>query len=83
MGNEAIRVALDATAIGRGKTGNETYLTGLLEGWKEVEPEGVEMCPIFSGRGGIDWPRRSAALQNRRARAITFGAAGTDSECTD
>ena len=43
-----IRVALDATAIGRGKTGNETYLTGLLEGWKEAKPEGVEMCPIFS-----------------------------------
>ena len=34
---------MDATAIGRGKTGNETYLTGLLEGWKEAKPEGVEM----------------------------------------
>ncbi len=43
-----IRVALDATAIGRGKTGNETYLTGLLEGWKEARPEGVEILPIFS-----------------------------------
>lgn len=43
-----MRVALDATAIGRGKTGNETYLTGLLEGWREAKPEGVELCPIFS-----------------------------------
>jgi glycosyltransferase involved in cell wall biosynthesis len=41
-------VALDATAIGRGKTGNETYLTGLLEGWEEAKPEGVELVPIFS-----------------------------------
>ena len=41
-------MALDATAIGRGTTGNETYLTGLLEGWKEAKPEGVEMVPIFS-----------------------------------
>ena len=51
MRNEAIRVALDATAIGRGKTGNETYLTGLLEGWKEVEPKGVELVPIFRMNG--------------------------------
>ncbi len=48
MSGRTIRVALDATAIGRGKTGNETYLTGLLEGWKEAKPEGVEMVPIFS-----------------------------------
>ena len=48
MGEKVIRVALDATAVGRGKTGNETYLTGLLEGWKEAKPEGVEMLPIFS-----------------------------------
>ena len=39
---------MDATAIGRGKTGNETYLTGLLEGWKVAKPEGVELVPIFS-----------------------------------
>lgn len=62
-----IRVALDATAIGRGKTGNETYLRGLLEGWKEATPEGVEMCPIFSGRNRLDWPGRSAALQSEQA----------------
>ena len=49
VSNRAIRVALDATAIGRGKTGNETYLTGLLEGWREAKPEGVELVPIFSG----------------------------------
>lgn len=48
MSEKVIRVALDATAIGRGKTGNETYLTGFLEGWKEAKPEGVELCPIFS-----------------------------------
>ena len=46
--DKMIRVALDATAIGRGKTGNETYLAGLLEGWRESKPEGVELCPIFS-----------------------------------
>ena len=68
MENKTIRVALDATAIGRGKTGNETYLTGLLEGWREAKPEGVEILPILSAQGAIDWPRRSAALQNRRAR---------------
>jgi len=62
-----IRVALDATAIGRGKTGNETYLTGLLEGWREAKPDGVELVPIFSAQGSIGWPRRSAALQNRGA----------------
>ena len=50
-GERTIRVALDATAIGRGKTGNETYLRGLLEGWKKVKPEGIELCPIFSEEG--------------------------------
>lgn len=48
-GEKTIRVALDATAIGRGKTGNETYLRGLLEGWSEAKPEGVELMPILSG----------------------------------
>jgi alpha-1,3-rhamnosyl/mannosyltransferase len=43
-----IRVTLDATAIGRGKTGNETYLRGLLEGWRETRPDGVELTPILS-----------------------------------
>ena len=47
-GEKRIRVALDATAIGRGKTGNETYLTGLLEGWGEAKPGGVELLPIFT-----------------------------------
>ncbi|MBM4098271.1 MAG: glycosyltransferase family 4 protein, partial [Planctomycetes bacterium] len=61
-----IRVALDATAIGRGKTGNETYLTGLLEGWKEAKPEGVEMCPIFSAPSTI-WTQRPASLQIQEA----------------
>ncbi len=51
-GERTIRVALDATAIGRGKTGNETYLRGLLEGWKKVKPEGIELMPIFSA--GVD-----------------------------
>ena len=48
-GEKTIRVALDATAIGRGKTGNETYLRGLLEGWEKVKPEGIELTPIVSG----------------------------------
>ena len=47
-GEKTIRVALDATAIGRGKTGNETYLRGLLEGWGEVRPEGIVLTPIVS-----------------------------------
>ena len=47
-GEKTIRVALDATAIGRGKTGNETYLRGLLEGWGQVWPEGIELTPIVS-----------------------------------
>ena len=47
-GEKTIRVALDATVIGRGKTGNETYLRGLLEGWEKVKPEGVELTPILS-----------------------------------
>ena len=47
-GEKTIRVALDATAIGRGKTGNETYLRGLLEGWGQVRPEGIELTPIVS-----------------------------------
>jgi len=67
VSGKPIKVALDATAIGRGKTGNETYLTGLLEGWNEAKPEGVELCPIFGAQGAIDWPRRNAALQNGRA----------------
>ena len=67
MGNKAIRVALDATAIGRGKTGNETYLTGLLEGWKEAKPEGVEMCPIFSEAATTGWTQGPASLQNPKA----------------
>ena len=78
VSERAIRVALDATAIGRGKTGNETYLTGLLEGWKAAKPEGVEILPIFSAPsfapnpdkvgGGASEGWKSAALQNRRAR---------------
>jgi len=66
-GQKKIRVALDATAIGRGKTGNETYLTGLLEGWKETKPEGVELLPIFTTPGVTGGPGRSAALQNAGA----------------
>ena len=67
MSGKSIKVALDATAIGRGKTGNETYLRGLLEGWSEVRPEGVELLPVFSAHGGIDWPRRSVTLPKGRA----------------
>jgi alpha-1,3-rhamnosyl/mannosyltransferase len=66
VSERVIRVALDATAIGRGKTGNETYLAGLLEGWKEAKPEGVEMCPVFSGPSRI-WTQRPASLQARKA----------------
>jgi glycosyltransferase involved in cell wall biosynthesis len=67
VGDKVIRVALDATAIGRGKTGNETYLKGLLEGWKGAKPEGVEMCPIFSAPDRVNWPRRSGALPSAEA----------------
>ena len=52
-GEKTIRVALDATAIGRGKTGNETYLRGVLEGWGQVGPEGIELTPIVSEEGEV------------------------------
>ena len=67
MNSRALKIALDATAIGRGKTGNETYLRGLLEGWSEARPGDVELLPIFMGQGATDWPRGSATLQNGRA----------------
>jgi len=40
-GEKTIRVALDATAIGRGKTGNETYLRGLLRGGRRSSLRGL------------------------------------------
>ena len=64
VSDRAIRVALDATAIGRGKTGNETYLTGLLEGWREAKPDGVEILPIFSEAGSARPPQASAQIRN-------------------
>jgi hypothetical protein len=69
-GERTIRVALDATAIGRGKTGNETYLRGLLEGWKKVKPEGIELCPIFSEEGKEEAPR----LQRRPAQSLPWSS---------
>lgn len=63
MNGAKIRVALDATALGRGKTGNETYLAGLLEGWKEAKPEGVEIVPIFGQGSWEGWPQGLASRQ--------------------
>ena len=68
-GERTIRVALDATAIGRGKTGNETYLRGLLEGWKKVKPEGIELCPIFSEEGKEE-AKMGEVLEFMRRRSI-------------
>ena len=64
MTESVIRVALDATAIGRGKTGNETYLTGLLEGWREAKPEGVEMMPILSEAASSRPPHLGTQIRN-------------------
>ena len=50
--------------MGRGKTGNETYLAGLLEGWKEAKPEGVEMMPIFSAAASLRPPHLGAQIRN-------------------
>ena len=71
-----IRVALDATAIGRGKTGNETYLTGLLEGWKEAKPEGLEMCPIFSAPSVAPSPLRGGAMEGWQAQSGQIADSG-------
>ena len=64
VSDRTIRVALDATAIGRGKTGNETYLTGLLEGWGEAKPDGVELLPIFSGVVPSQSPHPGTQIEN-------------------
>ena len=64
MSERTILVALDATAIGRGKTGNETYLMGLLEGWREAKPEGVELCPIFSEAASSRPPRLGTQIRS-------------------
>ena len=76
MGEKVIRVALDATAIGRGKTGNETYLAGLLEGWKEARPEGVELCPIFSVPAVAPSPLRGGAMEGWKSAALQTKQAG-------
>ena len=71
-----IRVALDATAIGRGKTGNETYLKGLLEGWREARPEGVEICPIFSAPSVAPNPLRGGAREGWQAQSKQISSSG-------
>ena len=76
VSERTIRVALDATAIGRGKTGNETYLTGLLEGWKVAKPEGVEMYPIFSGPSVAPNPLRGGAMEGWQAQSKQIASAG-------
>ena len=78
VSEKVIRVALDATAIGRGKTGNETYLTGLLEGWKQVKPEGVEMMPIFNAPSFAPNPEQvgGGASKGWKSGAIQSGKAG-------
>ena len=76
VSEKVIRVALDATAIGRGKTGNETYLTGLLEGWKQVKPEGVEMMPIVSGPSAAPNPLRGGAMEGWQAQSKQIARAG-------
>ena len=68
-GEKTIRVALDATAIGRGKTGNETYLRGLLEGWEKVKPEGIELRPILSEPSVAPNPLRGGAMEGGHAQS--------------
>ncbi len=76
MSGRTLRVALDATAIGRGKTGNETYLTGLLEGWEVAKPEGVEILPILSGPSVAPNPLRGGAMEGWQAQSKQIASAG-------
>ncbi|MEM9446247.1 MAG: glycosyltransferase family 1 protein [Verrucomicrobiota bacterium] len=39
-----MRVTVDATCLGRRKTGNETYIRGLLRGFSELSLGDVELC---------------------------------------
>ncbi|NJK92342.1 MAG: glycosyltransferase family 4 protein [Blastochloris sp.] len=44
MAEEAsMRVLMDASCLGRGKTGNESYVRGLLSGWEQVGTEFPEL----------------------------------------
>ena len=75
-GKKTVRVALDATAIGRGKTGNETYLRGLLEGWEKVRPEGIEILPIFSVPSVAPSPLRGGAMEGWQAQSGQIADSG-------
>ncbi len=39
-------IAIDACCLGRQKTGNETYVRGLLSGLEETQPPGYRICVI-------------------------------------
>ena len=43
-----IRVVLDATCMGRGKTGNETYVRGLLEGFTSCPDPRIELFVVVT-----------------------------------
>jgi len=76
-GEKPIRVALDATAIGRGKTGNETYLRGLLEGWEKVKPEGIDLRPILSEPSfAPNFAGSEGALKRAHAQSKQIGNSG-------
>jgi glycosyltransferase involved in cell wall biosynthesis len=48
-----IRVAIDATCLGRRKTGNETYIRGVLDGFQMIQPANLELevitTPHYAG----------------------------------
>jgi alpha-1,3-rhamnosyl/mannosyltransferase len=75
-GEKTIRVALDATAIGRGKTGNETYLRGLLEGWDQVRPEGIELTPMVSEPSVAPNPLRGGAMEGGHTQSKQIAKSG-------
>lgn len=41
-----MRIALDACTLGRRRTGDETYVRGLLNAWEEIQPPNLELHVI-------------------------------------
>ena len=48
-GSDGLRVGIDVHTLGRRKTGNETYVRGLFEGFAELPADGVEYIAYYTG----------------------------------
>ena len=55
-----MRVGIDVHTLGRRKTGNETYVRGLLEGLAALPPDELEFVYYYTGRPELP-PARGAA----------------------